>query len=58
MRCKACNVELTDTEATYRDQQDYLDLCSYCLVKGSDTTPMEVEYVKEYSDRPRDDYDS
>jgi NAD-dependent SIR2 family protein deacetylase len=30
-RCNACNVELTDTEATRKDLHgDFLDLCNTC----------------------------
>ena len=58
MRCKACNVELTDSEATNKDSLGYIDMCRYCLSMGTDTTPMEVEYVKETSPRLGNDYDT
>lgn len=31
MHCSACDVELTDTEATRKDTRGkYIDLCTYC----------------------------
>jgi len=36
MRCRACNDELTDYEATLKDSQanDYFDLCVQCLTSA------------------------
>ena len=36
MRCRACNKELSDREATHKDPQsgDYFDLCSECLTES------------------------
>lgn len=32
MRCKACNVVLTDKEAVKKDERgEYIDLCNHCL---------------------------
>ncbi|EKE05568.1 MAG: hypothetical protein ACD_19C00215G0002 [uncultured bacterium] len=33
MRCRSCDRELTDHEATrkYHDIKEYIDLCSYCF---------------------------
>ena len=33
MRCKACNTELTDHEATLKDKEtrEHIDLCGVCL---------------------------
>jgi len=32
MRCLACNIELTDYEATRKDSNDqYIDLCNTCF---------------------------
>ena len=38
MRCRACNVELSDYEATLKDTQSdgYFDLCLDCLLYTSD----------------------
>lgn len=38
MRCKACNVELTDEEARRRDPftGDFLDLCGECYTVSSE----------------------
>lgn len=49
MRCRACNAELTDNESINKDANGYLDTCLVCLGLGSDTTPMEKEYVSEAS---------
>jgi len=36
MRCKACDVELSDFEATRKDKRnDFIDLCNYCYSSGS-----------------------
>jgi hypothetical protein len=34
MRCRACNVELTDYEATRLTDNGYLDLCNQCFKAG------------------------
>ena len=47
MRCLACNVELTDNEAAYQDENGYVDMCGDCIKASSDTSPMEPDYVKE-----------
>jgi hypothetical protein len=57
MRCLACNVELTDHEATYKDENGFVDMCSYCIAQAADTTPMEKEYVQE-SSRSGNNYDT
>jgi hypothetical protein len=46
MRCKSCNVLLTDYEATIRGSNtgDYFDLCTSCL--------KEVAVSIEINDRP------
>ena len=34
MRCRACNVELTDYESTRKDNNgEFFDLCSDCLTE-------------------------
>jgi hypothetical protein len=39
MRCKACNIQLSDTESVRKDPQtgEYYDLCSTCYVAGEAT---------------------
>ena len=49
MRCRACNVELTDAESTMRTtQNEYLDMCNECL-NASRTKLTSDEDVK-YTD--------
>ena len=60
MRCRACNAELTDYEATLKDTQSdgYFDLCLECLtatrqavfdleLKGEYNVIKEVQSTKE-----------
>jgi len=41
MRCKACNVALSDTEAINKDEHGYVDLCFRCIAKGAGDPPPE-----------------
>jgi hypothetical protein len=42
MRCLACNIELTDYEATRKDQHDeFIDLCNSCY-KAAEYDDKEV----------------
>ena len=45
MRCKACDVLLTDKEAAFKDPMTghYLDLCSECNNVSQDTLMQAVE---------------
>jgi hypothetical protein len=38
VRCKACNIELTDYEATLRcsNTDEFIDVCTTCLSAGGD----------------------
>jgi len=55
MRCRACNDELTDYEATLKDSRadDYFDLCVQCLTSTRQAvfdSELETEYnvLKNY----------
>lgn len=54
MRCLACNVELTDFEATkkYTGSDEYIDLCNRC---HSSSQGYDIDY--EEVDLPLDDSD-
>lgn len=43
MRCKACDVALTDNESTKKDEVtgEYYDTCLDCLYSGDDYDPDE-----------------
>jgi hypothetical protein len=41
MRCIACNIELTDYEATRKDKDGhFVDLCNYCYSSVKDDLPV------------------
>lgn len=46
MRCIDCDVELTDFEATRRDQRtnQFLDLCNECFRPVADFIPVKERY--------------
>lgn len=45
MRCLACNVELSDYEATRKDvEAQFIDLCSYCYHSVKDSLTELDEY--------------
>ena len=50
MRCRACNVELSDYEATLKDSQNdsYFDLCLECLTITRQTV-FDTELKGEYN---------
>ena len=49
MRCRACNVELTDAECSYRTtQNEYLDMCNECL--NASKTKLTPEEDTKYTD--------
>ena len=47
MRCLACNVELTDFEATrkYSNTDEFIDLCNRCHASSQG---YDLEYEEEY----------
>jgi hypothetical protein len=53
MRCRACNCELNDFEATRKDEYlEYVDLCSDCYNEAYDDNltedaPIECSYEEE-----------
>ena len=36
MRCRACNVALSDEESVRKDEHGYLDLCNHCYYAVDD----------------------
>lgn len=50
MRCKACNVELSDNEATWKDYDngEFYDLCSTCW-SASKSAELEAELDSCYT---------
>ena len=49
MRCRACNVELTDAESTMiTTQGEYLDMCSACL--NASRTKLTASEDAKYTD--------
>lgn len=45
MRCLACNIELTDYEATRKDKHGcFIDLCNSCYSSGSADLEDTVRY--------------
>ena len=53
MRCKACNSELTDAEATAQDEHGFIDLCVECLksIAEAEEIPLEPDTSVGYRDR-------
>lgn len=57
MRCLACNVELTDYEATRQNEEGrFIDLCNYCynsvkddvtVVNGYDTNIVQRDVIPD-----------
>jgi hypothetical protein len=47
MRCKACNIELTDYEATLRcsNTDEFIDVCTTCLSAGGDVNFSDQQLV-------------
>lgn len=63
MRCLACNVELSDYEATRKDLHgDYIDMCNYCygtikddiLSTDREDLIVEEEIVSDFSEWTED----
>ena len=56
MRCLACNVILTDHEATRRfsESKEFVDLCNHCFYSGvsDDVNFEERNDLEEVSDDP------
>ena len=54
MRCKACNVELTDYESTLRcaNPDEFIDLCMACLTAGGDENYNDREDLRSLADLP------
>jgi len=46
VRCKACNINLTDQEAVKKDKQtgEFLDLCLGCLYGSEDDESVDIEH--------------
>lgn len=57
MRCLACNVELTDYEATrkYADSGEFVDLCSRCFSSSQGYEPDFEEIQEESLDNTLDE---
>jgi hypothetical protein len=51
MRCKACNVELTDRESVKRDRLsgEFLDLCSDCFIESQQALLDDIECENYHS---------
>lgn len=60
MRCLACNIELTDYEATRKDANDqFIDLCNHCF-KASEyefDTNDRLDLLEEADYQLKDDLD-
>lgn len=56
MRCLACNVELTDFEATrkYSNTEEFIDLCNRCHASSQG---YDLEYEEEYEGSVDSDLD-
>ena len=52
MRCKACNVELTDYEATLRcaNTGDFMDICLDCLTAAGDVNYNDRDDLRSIAD--------
>lgn len=50
MRCKACNVALSDHESTKKDEvtEEYYDMCLHCLYCGEEHDD-DLEALKSIS---------
>ena len=55
MRCKACNVELTDDEATAQDEHGFIDLCFSCIT-AADRATQEFELGTDSRIRCRNNF--
>jgi len=54
VRCKACNIELTDYEATIRcsNTDEFIDICSSCLSAGGDVNFSDRADLRTLADMP------
>ncbi len=54
MRCKACNVELSDYESTLRcaNTDEFIDLCMSCLTAGGDVNYSDRDDLRSLADLP------
>lgn len=54
MRCKACNIELTDYEATLRcaNTDDFVDMCVACLSAAGDENYNDRDDLRSLADIP------
>ena len=43
MRCKACNVLLSDYEATRKNDNGFIDLCNYCYKSVCEDVPSDLD---------------
>lgn len=54
MRCKACDVELTDKEAVRKDSHgEYYDMCGTCLQTGQ---LYEDEFLEDLENQYYDEF--
>ena len=50
MRCLACNIELTDYEATRKDSHgEFIDFCNTCFIASelSELSDEDIDFLKE-----------
>jgi len=54
MRCKACNVDLSDYESTLRcaNTDEFIDLCMTCLTGSGDVNYSDRADLRTLSDLP------
>ena len=54
MRCKACNIELTDYEATLRcaNTDEFVDMCVACLSASGDENYNDRDDLRSLADLP------
>lgn len=54
MRCKACNIDLTDYESTLRcaNTDEFMDLCLTCLSASGDENYNDRDDLRSLADLP------
>lgn len=61
MKCRACDVILTDFEATRKyETGEFIDLCDYCFYSGveEDIIPVEREDLRTDQNLEEDHFDA
>ncbi len=61
MKCRACDVILTDFESTRKyETGDYIDLCNHCFFSGvnEDILPVEREDLRTDEELKEDYFDA